>query len=136
MSNFSCFYLLPLCLLWRNVYQVFYPLFDWIFHLFGIKLFFIYLVSCKHELLACVGINSLPIFFSFVIIFSHCEGYLFTLLIASFVVKNLLSLIRSYLYFCFYLHFFRMWVIEDLTVIYIGECSAHIFLQEFYSFWS
>ena len=32
---------------------------------------------------------------SFAIIFSHSEGYLFTLLIVSFVVQKLLSLIRS-----------------------------------------
>ena len=33
---------------------------------------------------------------SFAIIFSHCEGCLFTLLIVSFAVQKLLSLIRSY----------------------------------------
>ena len=35
---------------------------------------------------------------SFAIIFSHSEGCLFTLLIVSFVVKKLLSLIRSHLF--------------------------------------
>ena len=35
---------------------------------------------------------------SFAIIFSHSEGCLFTLLIFSFVVQKLLSLIRSYLF--------------------------------------
>ena len=35
---------------------------------------------------------------SFAIIFSHSEGCLFTLLIVSFVVQKLLSLIRSYLF--------------------------------------
>ena len=40
-------------------------------------------------------INSLSVA-SFAIIFSHSEGYLFTLLIVSFVVQKLLSLIRSY----------------------------------------
>ena len=35
---------------------------------------------------------------SFAIIFSHSEGYLFILLIVSFPVKKLLSLIRSYLF--------------------------------------
>ena len=34
---------------------------------------------------------------SFAIIFSPSEGYLFTLLIVSFVVQKLLSLIRSHL---------------------------------------
>ena len=35
---------------------------------------------------------------SFAIIFSHSEGCVFTLLIVSFVVQKLLSLIRSYLF--------------------------------------
>ena len=35
---------------------------------------------------------------SFVIIFSHSEGYLFTLLIVSFFVQKLLGLIRSRLF--------------------------------------
>ena len=41
-------------------------------------------------------INSLTVV-SFAIIFSHCEGCLFTLFIVSFVVQKLLSLIRSHL---------------------------------------
>jgi len=43
------------------------------------------------------GINSLSVA-SFAIIFSHSEGCLFTLLILSFVVQKLLSLIRSHLF--------------------------------------
>ena len=35
---------------------------------------------------------------SFAIIFSHSEGFLFTLLIVSFAVQKLLSLIRSHLF--------------------------------------
>ena len=35
---------------------------------------------------------------SFAIIFSHSEGCLFTLLIVSFIVQNVLSLIRSHLF--------------------------------------
>ena len=42
-------------------------------------------------------INSMSVA-SFVIIFSHSEGCLFTLLIVSFVVQKLLSLIRSHLF--------------------------------------
>ena len=42
-------------------------------------------------------INSLSVA-SFAVIFSHSEGCLFTLLIVSFVVKKLLSLIRSHLF--------------------------------------
>ena len=42
-------------------------------------------------------INSLSIA-SFAIIFSHSEGCLFTLLIVSFVVQKVLSLIRSHFF--------------------------------------
>ena len=35
---------------------------------------------------------------SFAIIFSHSEGYLFTLLVISFVVQKLLILIRSHVF--------------------------------------
>ena len=42
-------------------------------------------------------INSLSVA-SFAIVFSHSEGCLFTLLIVSFIVQKLLSLIRSHLF--------------------------------------
>ena len=62
---------------------------------------------------------------SIAIVFSHSEGCLFTLLIVSFVVQKLLSLIRSHLLF---LLLFPMWVIEDPAVIYVGECFAYVLL--------
>ena len=43
------------------------------------------------------GINPLSVV-SFAVIFSHSEGCLFTLLIVSFAVLKLLSLIRSHLF--------------------------------------
>ena len=54
-------------------------------------------------LLSCISclyileINPLSVV-SFAIIFSHSEGCLFTLLIVSFAVQKLLSLIRSHLF--------------------------------------
>ena len=50
-------------------------------------------MSCLHIL----EINPLPVV-SFAIIFSHSEGCLYTLLIVSFAVQKLLSLIRSHLF--------------------------------------
>ena len=50
-------------------------------------------MSCLYIL----EINPLS-FVSFAIIFSHSEGCHFTLLIVSFVVQKLLSLIRSHLF--------------------------------------
>jgi len=83
---------------------------------------------------------------SFAVVFSHPEGYLFTLFVVSFVVQKLLSLIRYGLYVCsflcyakafkfnqerfvyFYFHYSRRWVIEDPAMIYVVECSAYVFL--------
>ena len=31
-------------------------------------------------------------------------------------------------YFCFYFHYSRRWVIDDLALIYVIECSAYVFL--------
>ena len=64
----------------------------------------------------------------FAIIFSHSEGCLFTLLIVSFIVQKLLSLIRSHLFiFAFISITLGGGVIEDLAVIYVKECSAYVF---------
>ena len=60
-------------------------------------------LSCRSCLYIC-DINSLSVA-SFAIIFSHSEGCLFTLLIVSFVVQKLSSLIRSHLFiFAFISH--------------------------------
>ena len=58
---------------------------------------FIFLQLSYRNCLYILGINSLSVA-SFVIIFSHSESCLFTLLIVSFVVQKLLSLIRSHLF--------------------------------------
>ena len=58
---------------------------------------FIFLeLSCR-SCLYIFEINSFSVA-SFAIIFSHSEGCLFTLLIVSFIVQKLLSLIRSHLF--------------------------------------
>ena len=58
---------------------------------------FIFLVLRCMSCLYTLQINSLSVV-SFAIVFSHSEGCLFTLLIVSFAVQKLLSLIRSYLF--------------------------------------
>ena len=84
---------------------------------------FTFLVFCCMSCLYIFEINSFSVV-SFALIFSHSEGCLFTLLVVSFAVQKLLSLIRSHLliYYC------RRWVIEDLALIYVIECSAYVFL--------
>ena len=63
---------------------------------FLIRSFIFLELSCR-SCLYIFEINSLSVA-SFAIIFSHYEGCLFTLLIVSFVVQKLLSLIRSHLF--------------------------------------
>ena len=61
--------------------------------LIGLLIFLV--LSCMNYLYI-LEINPLSVV-SFAIIFSHSQGCLFTLLIVSFAVKKLLSLIRSHL---------------------------------------
>ena len=63
---------------------------------FLIGLFVFLALSCM-SCLYILEINPLSVV-SFAIIFSHSEGYIFTLLIVSFAVQKLLSLIRSHLF--------------------------------------
>ena len=63
---------------------------------FLIGLFVFLVLSCMSRL--CILEINLSSVVSFAIIFSHSKGYLFTLLIVSFVVQKLLSLIRSHLF--------------------------------------
>ena len=63
---------------------------------FLIGLFVFLALSCM-SCLYILKINPLSVV-SFAIVFSHSEGCLFTLLIVSFAVQKLLSLIRSHLF--------------------------------------
>ena len=73
---------------------------------------------------------------SFAIIFSHSE-LSFHLVYSFLPCAKALSLISSHLFiFVFISITLRRWVIEDLVVIYVKECSAYVFLKEFYSFWT
>jgi len=66
----------------------------WSFSHFLIELFTLLVLSCMSSLYI-LEINSLSVV-PFAIIFSHCEGCLFTLFVVSFAVQKLLSLIRFY----------------------------------------
>ena len=102
---------------------------------FLIGLFVFLVLSCM-SCLYILEINYLSVA-SFAIIFSHSEGYFFTLFI---VLLHCTKAFKfnwvPFVYFCFYFHYSGTWVIEDLAVIYGRECSAYVFLWEFYSFWS
>ena len=78
-----------LCVFFGEMSVLFFGLyFDWVIY---------FLVLSCMSCLYIFEINSLSVA-SFAIIFSHSEGCLFTLLIVSFYVQKLLSLIRSHLF--------------------------------------
>ena len=66
----------------------------------SISLFVFLALSCM-SCLSILEINPLSVV-SFAIIISHSEGCLFTLLIVSFAVQKLSSLIRSHLFLCLF----------------------------------
>ena len=91
---------------------------------FLIGLFIFLVLSCTSSLYI-LEINPLSVV-SFAVIFSHSESCLFTLLIVSFAMHakafkfNQVPLV----YFCFYFRYSRTWVMENLALIYVIECSA------------
>ena len=86
---------------------------------------FVFLALSSMSCLYILEINPLSVV-SFAILFSHSVGCLFTLFIVSFAVLkfNQVPLFN----FCFYFHYSRRWVIEDLALIYVTECSAYVVL--------
>ena len=94
---------------------------------FLIGLFVLLALSCM-SCLYILDINPLSVV-SFTIIFSHSEGCLFTLLILSLDMQKLLKFNQIPLvYFSFYFCYSRRWVIVDLALIYVIECSDYVFL--------
>ena len=88
---------------------------------------FVFLALSCMSCLYILEINPLSVV-PFAIIFSQSEGCLFTLLIVSFAVQKLLSLIRSRLFtFVFISVTLFLIYIEDLALIYV-KCSAYVFL--------
>ena len=63
----------------------------------------------------------------FASIFSYSAKCIFVLFMVSFAVQNILSLIRSHLFLFVFISIMR-WIQKYFAVIYIKECSAHVFL--------
>ena len=96
---------------------------------FLIGLFVFLVLSCM-SCLFILEIHPLTVV-SFAIIFSHSKGCLFTLLIVSFAAQKLLRLIRFHLFTFVFISVTLgsgLWVIEDLALTYVTECSAYVFL--------
>ena len=89
---------------------------------------FVFLILSCMGCLYILEINPLSVV-SFAIIFSHSEGFSFHLAY-SFLCCTKAFMFNWVLlvYFCFYFHYSRRWVIEDVALIYVIECSAYVFL--------
>ena len=75
-----------------------------------------------------LGINPLSVT-SFAIIFSHSEGRLFISFMVSFPMQTLFKFNEvPFVYFCFYFHYSRRWVIEGLL-----QFTSHSVLPMFSS---
>ena len=79
--------------------------------------FFVFLVLSCMSCLYILEINPLSVV-SFAI-FSHSEGCLFTLLSFLYCAKAFKFNQVPLVYLCFYYHYSRRWVIEDLSLIYV-----------------
>ena len=88
---------------------------------------FVFLALSCISCLYILEINPLSVV-SFAIIFSHFEGSLHHAYSFLAYAKPLKFNQVPLVYFCFYSHYCSRWVIKDLALIYIVECSAYVFL--------
>ena len=88
--------------------------------------FFVFLALSYMRCLYILEINPLSVV-SFAIIFSHSEGCLFYLAYSFLCCAKAFKFNQVPLVY-FYFHYSNRWVIEDLALIYVIECSASVFL--------
>ena len=94
---------------------------------FLIGLFVFLVLSCM-SYLYILEINPLSVV-SFAIIFwglSFYLAYSFLCRVKAFKFNQV-----PLVYFCFYFHYSRRWVTEDLALIYVIECSAYVSSKSF-----
>ena len=62
---------------------------------------------------------------------SFCFAYGFLCCAKAFKFNQI-----TFVYFWFYFHYSRKLIKRDIAELYVKECSAYVFLQEFYLIWS
>ena len=117
LSIFSCAFGPSVCL-WRAVYLDLLSIFLFLFF-FGVEL---------HELF-CIFWRLIPCQLFRLQIFSSILWAVFSLCLLFLCSAKAFKV--PFVYFCF--RYCRWWIQNDIAVIYIKECSACAFLEEFYA---
>ena len=122
LSIFSCVSWSSVCLLWRNIYLLLLPIFDWVVCLSDIEMY---------ELFVYFGNNPMLVT-SFTNIFSHSVCCLFILFMISLLCKKKEKKKRAFkfnwipfVYFCFYFLYSRR---SKNYCCDLCQCSASVFL--------
>ena len=92
---------------------------------FSTELFFSY-VKLFEFFLCILEIKLLSV--ALLVIFSSILSVVFSFCLWFISVQKVLSLIKFICLFLFYFHYSQRWINKDLTVIYVKECSASVFL--------
>ena len=101
------------------------------FSYFLIGLFVFLVLSCM-SCLYILEINPLSVV-SFAIIFPPFRGLSFHLACSFLCCAKVFKFNQVPLVgFCFYFHYIRRWVLEDLALIYVIECSAYVFFSNYH----
>ena len=115
----QCVCLWSVCLLWRNVCLGLFPTF-WL----GCLFFWYWVVSA-----ACIFWKLVLCQFFICYYFLPFWGLSFHLAYSFLCCAKAFKFNQAPLvYFCFHFRYSRRWVIVDLALIYVVECSAYVFL--------
>ena len=120
LGIFSCAYWPSLCLLWRNVYLGFLPIFQ-----LGLLLLLL-LLRCM-SYLYILEIRPLSV----TTIFSHsvgCLSFFLSFLMVSFAMQKRLCLIRFDWFICVFIVIILGIGSKKMLLKFMSECSAYVFL--------
>ena len=68
--------------------------------------------------------------------FPHCIDCLLVLLMVSFSVQKILSLVQSHLFIFAFTSYDLRYRSKNYSTIYVKECSVNIHIKEFCGFWN